>query len=35
MIDLGRHMKRFGHPVRTACTQFLVTAAFALLAGGL
>lgn len=35
MIDLGRHMQRFGHPVRIACTQFLFTAAIALPAGGL
>jgi drug/metabolite transporter (DMT)-like permease len=30
MIELGRHMQTFGNPVRTACTQFLVTAALAL-----
>lgn len=30
MIDLGRHMQTFGLPVRTACTQFLVTAAIAM-----
>lgn len=30
MIDLGRHMQTFGLPVRTASTQFLVTAAIAL-----
>jgi drug/metabolite transporter (DMT)-like permease len=35
MVDLGRHMQRFGHPVRTACMQFLVTAAVALPIGGL
>jgi drug/metabolite transporter (DMT)-like permease len=30
MIELGRHMQTFGNPVRTACTQFLVTAALTL-----
>jgi len=35
MVDLGRHMQTFGHPVRTACTQFLVAAAIALPIGGL
>lgn len=35
MVDLGRHMHIFGHPVRTACTQFLVTAAIALPIGAL
>jgi drug/metabolite transporter (DMT)-like permease len=34
MIELGRHMQKFGHPVRTACTQFLVTAVIALPIGG-
>ncbi|MFN3844324.1 MAG: DMT family transporter [Paracoccaceae bacterium] len=34
MIELGRHMQTFGHPVRTACTQFLVTAVIALPIGG-
>jgi drug/metabolite transporter (DMT)-like permease len=35
MVDLGRHMQTFGHPVRTACTQFLVAAAIALPIGAL
>jgi len=35
MVDLGCHMQTFGHPVRTACTQFLVAAAIALPIGGL
>jgi drug/metabolite transporter (DMT)-like permease len=35
MIELGRHMKTFGNAVRTACTQFLVTAALALPIGAL
>lgn len=35
MIELGRHMQTFGKPVRTACTQFLATAALALPIGGL
>lgn len=35
MIELGRHMQTFGNPVRTACTQFLVTAALALPIGAL
>lgn len=35
MIDLGRHMVIFGHPVRTACTQFMVAAAFALPVGSI
>ena len=30
MIELGRHMQTYGNPVRTACTQFLATAALAL-----
>ncbi len=35
MIELGRHMQTFGHPVRTACTQFLLTAAIALPIGSI
>ena len=35
MIELGRHMQTFGHPVKTACTQFLLTAAIALPIGGI
>jgi drug/metabolite transporter (DMT)-like permease len=35
MVELGRHMRSFGHPVKTASTQFLVTAALALPIGGL
>ena len=35
MIELGRHMLAYGSPVRTACTQFLVTAALALPIGGI
>lgn len=34
MIELGRHMQGFGNPVRTACTQFMVTAALTLPIGG-
>lgn len=34
MIELGRHMQTFGHPVRTASTQFLVTAVIALQSAG-
>ena len=30
MIALGRHMQTFGRAIRTACVQFLVTAAIAL-----
>ena len=33
MIELGRHMQTFGRPVRTACTQFFVTAAITLPTG--
>ncbi|MCU0904111.1 MAG: hypothetical protein MUE83_09580, partial [Tabrizicola sp.] len=35
MIELGRHMKTFGNPVRTACAQFLVTSALTLPIGAL
>ena len=35
MVDLGCHMRTYGNPVRTACAQFLVTAAVALPIGGL
>jgi drug/metabolite transporter (DMT)-like permease len=34
MIGLGRHMRTFGQPVRTACTQFFVTSFIALAIGG-
>ena len=34
MVDLGRYMKTFGYPERTACTQFLVAAAIAVPIGG-